>query len=630
MNILIVKIGALGDVLRTSFIAQALKDRYKKSNPKITWLTSEKARLLFSNNPYVDNLISYKKDIPQTVFDLVINLEEDNENCKFVSNLNTKKIIGAFLNKKGEIDYSKDSAKWFDMSIISKLGKKEADNLKKKNEKTHKEILEEMLEILPEKYEPYLRLTKIQRNLADSFLRRHNLSRGDLIIGINSGSADRWPKELPIKKTAKLINSFGQKYDAKIILFGGPNEKERNKEIQKYTKVPVIDTGSGNNLEEFPALISVCNLFITTDSLGLHAALALKRKTVCLIGPTSPSEIDMYGLGEKVISNSKDVCSYKTKTDCMDKINLEKIIKSVNKLHKQKIILLITAFKEPKTIGKAIESAINQKTSYDYEILISAPDKETLDISKKYAKKNKNIKLFKDPGKGKSFALNLIFKKIKTDVLILTDGDVWISENSVEEISNMFLDPEIGCVTGRPFPVESKKTKFGFWANFLFEAAHKMRKQSANKDSLIECSGYLFAFKKEKLNEIPLDVAEDTVIPYYFWEKGYKVGYSDRALVYVKNSTNRKDWITQKVRTSKAHETLEKYVDIKTTPRVKTFWNEFKGITWLFKYPKNSKEVLWSFDLAFSRFYVWLKVFIDTKFKSKNYNDSWERIESTK
>ena len=112
MNILIVKIGALGDVLRTSFIAQALKDKYKKQNPKINWLTSERARLLFLNNPYVDNLASDKKEIPQIEFDLVVNLEEDRENCKFISNLNAKKIVGAFLNKKGDIDYSRNSSKF--------------------------------------------------------------------------------------------------------------------------------------------------------------------------------------------------------------------------------------------------------------------------------------------------------------------------------------------------------------------------------------------------------------------------------------------------------------------------------------------------------------------------------------
>ena len=35
MNILVIKTGALGDVVRTSFIAQALNDKYKKHNPLV-------------------------------------------------------------------------------------------------------------------------------------------------------------------------------------------------------------------------------------------------------------------------------------------------------------------------------------------------------------------------------------------------------------------------------------------------------------------------------------------------------------------------------------------------------------------------------------------------------------------
>lgn len=633
MKILIIKKGALGDVLRTSFIAQALKLKYQTLNPKIFWLTSEQAKAFFINNDYVDKIIISEEQnkIEKIDFDLVINLEESIEDCKFVSSIKTKKIIGAFLNENGKIDYTKESSYWFNMSMISKFGKTKADIIKKENKKTHRQIISELIGIENyKKYEPFLRLTDEQRKIAEEFSAKHNLSRSDLIIGINTGAADRWPKDFPIEKTVKLIERIYKKYKAKILLFGGPNEVKRNKEILKSLKCPMIDTGCGNNLVEFPALISVCNLVITTDSLGLHIALALKRKTICLIGPTSPSEIDMYGLGEKVIAKSKDVCSYKTETDSMSKIDLFEVEKAIEKILKQKITLLITAFREPLTIGKAVEKALKQKTSRDYDIIISAPDSETLEAVKKYQEKNKNLKIFKDPGKGKSYALNLVFQKIKTDILILTDGDVFISENVIENLSNLFLDSEIGCASGRPIPLEKKDNLFGYWANFLFDSVHKLRQEAIEKNKFLECSGYLFAFRKNFINKIPLDVAEDTIIPYFFWQKGYKIGYSPESKVYVKNVDNFKDWIVQKTRTSKAHETLYKYVDIKITPRVKTFKTETGGLFSLFSYPENLKQFWWSFLLGLSRFYMWMKVFYDTKFKKEYYGDAWERIESTK
>ena len=70
------------------------------------------------------------------------------------------------------------------------------------------------------------------------------------------------------------------------------------------------------------------------------------------------------------------------------------------------------------------------------------------------------------------------------------------------------------------------------------------------------------------------------------------------AEVYVKNVDNWKDWIKQKIRTSKAHETLDKYVDIKTTPRVKNFKNEAKGTGWLVRYPSSFTEVVWTSPMS--------------------------------
>jgi len=628
MQILIIKTGALGDVLRSSFIAQGLKDKFKNKDVSITWITSKPAFPLLAKNPYVNRIIlkENKNFLLREKFELVINLEEDEDNCKFIMELNAKHRIG-FLYNGSKIYPSKTAEEWFAMSALG--NKPENDILKRKNKKTHRQILGEIVGVNWKKFEPFLRLSREQRILASNFLRRHNLARTDLIVGINTGSADRWPKALPIKKTAKLIDILHKRYNAKILLFGGPNEIERNRQIHAFSSSQIIDTGCGNDLYEFPALVSICSIFVSSDSLGLHVALALKRKTIVLVGPTSPSELDMYGIGKIVVAKSKDVCSYMIKSDCMEKIDLSEIILKFEDLKKQRIALLITAFKEP-NISKAIESALNQKTNHDYSIYVAAPDKQTLDVARRCAKKNKNLKIIKDPGKGKSFALNYLFKLINADILILTDGDVSISKNSVEEISNLFLNPEIGCATGRPIPVESRKTKYGYWANFLFEAAHKLRKEAFAKNSFIECSGYLFAFRKAKINKIPLDVAEDTYIPYIFWQLGYSICYAEKAEVYVKNVSSWKDWLKQKIRTSKAHETLHKYVDTRTTKRVKSFSVEAKGISYLISYPSNFKEFAWTAQLILARLYMWLRVFYDTRLANRHYGDAWERIESTK
>ncbi len=287
------------------------------------------------------------------------------------------------------------------------------------------------------------------------------------------------------------------------------------------------------------------------------------------------------------------------------------------------ISVIITSFNEPK-LEMAIISILKQKINQKYELIVVAPDKDAEILSKKY-----KIKYFKDEGKGKSFALNTLLKKLNSEILIFTDGDVFTDKNSINEILNLFKDKKIGVVTGRPVPQESKDTKWGYFANLLFYGAHKIRKRLSIENKFLECSGYLFAFRNNIIKEFPLDVAEDAIIPYMFYLKNYKIGYAEKALVYVKNVDNLKDWIKQKKRTSKAHETLTKYY--KNFPKVKSFKNEILSGTFLaLSYPKKVKEMFWTVQLLLMRFYMWVLVLLESRLLKKRYSDAWEKVNSTK
>ena len=115
-----------------------------------------------------------------------------------------------------------------------------------------------------------------------------------------------------------------------------------------------------------------------------------------------------------------------------------------------------------------------------------------------------------------------------------------------------------------------------------------------------------------------------------FQEKGYKIRYEENAKVYVKNVDNWEDWLKQKIRTSKAHETLDKYVNLEVAEKTKSFSNESKGLKYLFTYPKSPKEFYWTLKLIVARLNMWIRVFYDTKIKNKQYADAWERVDSTK
>lgn len=297
------------------------------------------------------------------------------------------------------------------------------------------------------------------------------------------------------------------------------------------------------------------------------------------------------------------------------------------------IDIIIASYKEPNSTLRAVKTFLDQKEK-DIRVIVVDPFPEVEDFLRKKIK-DKRFHFFLDPGEGKSYALNLLFQEYgssnKDDLFILTDGDVFVSKNTVKEIKKVFEDKEIGCITGKPVSIDKRNNKYGYWANLLFDGIDKVRKDISSRKEFFECSGYLFAIRKGVILDFPLETSEDSIIPYLFWEKGYKIKYVPKVEVYVKNPENWKDWVAQKIRNIKAHENLNRIAP--NMPRTKSLFNEIKyGWYFLFTYPKSLKEFLWTIQLYFARLYIYFKAFFELRKKNK-YVDGWRGevvTESTK
>jgi len=332
MNILIIKLGAIGDVIRTTSILLGLKSKYK--NCKIDWITKKESIDVLKNNNLVNRIftIDNKTKLNDKKYDLVISLDDGYEACKLASKITSKKIAGAYL-KNNKKTYTKNSFLWFDMGLLSRLGKKKADSLKAKNKKTYQEIMYKILGLNYRKQEPILKLTRKELEFSKKFAKKYNIKKHYLVIGINTGAGGRWQdKKLSIERTAQLINKLNKKIKCKILLFGGPEEKTRNKKIKNLVKTNIIDAGCNNSLMKFASLVNLCHILITSDSLALHIGAALKKKIVCFFGPTSFSEIELYNKGIKIIPKKGCLCCYKSKCDTPPNYNVNEIIEAVKKL----------------------------------------------------------------------------------------------------------------------------------------------------------------------------------------------------------------------------------------------------------------------------------------------------------
>jgi heptosyltransferase-2 len=177
-----------------------------------------------------------------------------------------------------------------------------------------------------------LELTEAEKAEGRRHLLRIGLNSDKPIIGIHTGGGGRWRlKQWDEKNFLALISELGHELGgiAQILLFGGPLERELNRWIMAKSNGLVFDAGCKNEIRHFASLVNCCSIVLSGDSLAMHIALAMKRRTVVLFGPTSNTEIELFGLGEKVIPDLDCLSCYKKECDfvpnCMDSISVEMV-----------------------------------------------------------------------------------------------------------------------------------------------------------------------------------------------------------------------------------------------------------------------------------------------------------------
>lgn len=292
-------------------------------------------------------------------------------------------------------------------------------------------------------------------------------------------------------------------------------------------------------------------------------------------------------------------------------------------------IIITSAFEEHRTIGKAIESILNQNIKEAYEIIVVTPDKKTQEVVAGY-KKEYPVKIVEDPFLGKPYALNLAFKKAKGEILILTDGDVYLGEGAISSILEPFKNAKIGIVSGRPISLNPRFNKWGYFSHLLTDlGAHETRILRRKKGKMIVCSGYLYALRKKLIPNIPKSVlSEDAIISHMIYEKGYETVYAPNAKVYVKYPDNLQDWLIQKKRSAGGYNQINTYV--KSKERMRSFTREAFGILRVFKYPESMIEAIWTVELAILRLYLWMVIYLDVNVRKKELKNMWLKVDSSK
>ncbi len=331
LKILIVKLGAIGDALRTTPVLEGLRKKYGSCT--VTWVTDAASYPLLQGNTGIDRLM--KLDFSSYIslcnehFDLLLSFDKEKEALGFAASMKAGRKLGFCMSPEGKLGISNNESTYaYELGLF--------DELKfRSNTRSYMEIIFPMAELVFEGEEYSLHLAEEERQFGDDLIRSMGIDRNNqILIGLNTGCGDIFAtKKWTIEGFVKLAGLLHEEWGADILLLGGPSETERNRELEKAMPFRVHNTGTRNTLKQFSSIIGNCHCVVSADTTALHIAIALKVPVVALFGSTCHAEIHLYGRGEKVISDFPCSPCYRRQCDkertCMDAMTAEMVYEKV-------------------------------------------------------------------------------------------------------------------------------------------------------------------------------------------------------------------------------------------------------------------------------------------------------------
>lgn len=331
-RLLLIKLDAMGDVLRTTALLPALVEAHPGA--AITWVTRRESRPLLEQNPYVTEVIDYGPDallqIQMRTFDRVVNLDAGRTSAALASMASAKQKDGFVLDARGYVQPTSPAARrWLEMGLF--------DDLKRQGTRTYQDLMLEIIGLPGAMHRYVLELTEDERTWGRRHLEQLGVDLARPVIGLNTGAGGRWQlKQWREEGYLELMERLqAGRPDVQFVLLGGPEERERHKRLISRARVTPIDGGCDNPVRHFAAIVAACSVVVAGDTLAMHLSLALGRRTIILFGPTSSTEIEMYGLGEKVVPRMDCLACYKPTCDfapnCMDLITTDMVQAAVER-----------------------------------------------------------------------------------------------------------------------------------------------------------------------------------------------------------------------------------------------------------------------------------------------------------
>ncbi len=327
-NVLIMKPGAIGDLLHLTPVIRALITRSPKARISIL-VSSNATASLFRDNPYVHETIVFDKTgehrslaallrlrrrIRDGRYDLVINFQRSNLKAWFLASAAFPCRLLVYHKAKARVVHAVVNH----LETVAPLGITTTD------------------------LDLELFTSADDESFAEGLLDGPEYD-GKKIICLNPGASNRikcWSTD----RFASLADRLIDELDAKVLIVGGGDERDLADSICAGMRNRPLDMLGKLTLTQLGAVLKRCDVLVSGDTGPMHLATAVKTPVAALFGAIDPNRTGPVGKGHRVIRHAEvkcvpcnaKSCTNPVYLECMEKITVDEVFSTVSEMLHEK------------------------------------------------------------------------------------------------------------------------------------------------------------------------------------------------------------------------------------------------------------------------------------------------------
>ncbi len=264
-------------------------------------------------------------------------------------------------------------------------------------------------------------------------------------------------------------------------------------------------------------------------------------------------------------------------------VKLKRLLKKTKEKEKEnyepEVTLFVAAYNEKDYVDAKVKNSFSLEypSKKVHQVWVTdGSDDGTPELLKKY--KDQGVEVYHENARGgKIGAMNRGIQFVKTPIVIFSDGNTMLGEESIRRIVNLFADPKVGCVSGEKRIFNKEKDSAAATEGIYWKYESKLKKWDAELYSVVGAAGELFAIRTELFEKVEKDtLLDDFIISLRIAMKGFTIQYDPKAYAIENPSANVKEELKRKVRIAAG--------GIQSIIRLKPLLNIFKYGTLSFQF----------------------------------------------